>query len=111
MQGGDTVWLCLNNAFVSIVRDSAHPGRLLVRARKGEHLKRLFPDKTPEMTPSRDYRFRVSVNKDVVASLIAAKVAAIDYGNFKNSVKEPGLHDMYSTWWCDHNQYQASKTL
>lgn len=103
------MWICLNDGFVSIVQVHDQPERLLVRARRREHLRAFLngaPDHTKAFlkgakiatTPGHDYRFRVVLPRGVVAELLAARVLAIDYGNFKDSVKEPKLHHLYSTW-------------
>jgi hypothetical protein len=40
---------------------------------------------------------------------VAARIRAIDYDNFKNSVKEPKLKAMFSMWWFDHYRYQSDQ--
>jgi hypothetical protein len=42
----------------------------------------------------------------VVARRLAQQVEAIDYGNFKSSVRDRELHDMYTLWWGDHRKLQ-----
>jgi hypothetical protein len=37
------VWIAMTDSFVSAVQDRNDPSRLVVRARKAEHLERLFP--------------------------------------------------------------------
>jgi len=104
------MWVCLNNAFVSIVKDEP-TGLMKVRARKREHLERLFPDQTIHETRSNDYRFRAFVDREVVAGRIADAVRAIDYGNFKDSVVEDGLYDLYAGFWEAHHRYQQQRIL
>ena len=104
------MWVCLNNAFVSIVKDKA-TGLMKVRARKREHLERLFPDHEIHRSNNTDYRFRVFVDQEAVAKRIAELVRAIDYSNFKNSVRENGLHDLYTGFWGDHSEYQRKDVL
>ena len=104
------MWLALTNAFVSVVAETGTKN-LLVRARKREHLKRIFPGHKIQETPERDYRFRTVVSRDTMAKRAAQAVYDIDYPNFKNSVKDHGLHDLYSGFWMDHNQYQHTKGL
>jgi hypothetical protein len=82
---------------------------LLVRARRKAHLTKLFPKMAITETPKRDYRWRVTVPAKVWADLVAKRVMAIDYGNFKDSVKEDTLHDMYAVWWADHHRYQTDR--
>jgi hypothetical protein len=102
------MWVCFNNAFVSAVQDRHNPDRLCVRARKREHLERLFPNAEIITIPSRDYACRVFVTKPQFAELLARRVGEIDYPNFKNSVCEDGLHDLYADFWDLHWSYQES---
>ena len=57
-------------------------------------------------TPRSDYRWRVSVHREDVADKMSDRVESNDYDNFKNSVDEKELHDMYALWWGDHVKYQ-----
>jgi hypothetical protein len=103
------MWLCLNNAFVSVVRNYDDPtGKtLLVRARKRNHLKRVFGSKVEiTETPKRDYRWRCTVPRDVMSWVMDWHCQNIEYTNFKNSVAEEDLHHMYSLWWSDHSRLQ-----
>lgn len=100
------MWICFNDAFVSIVTDNQKPGNMLVRARSRAHLANVFPKRKITETTKSDYRWRVSVPKAEIAKLVAERITAIDYDNFKDSVREPRLHDMYATWWQDHYRYQ-----
>jgi hypothetical protein len=103
------MWLCFNNAFVSAVAHHSQPDMLVVRARMKEHLENLFPDMKDRiiMAPERDYRWRVLVDRKQFADLVASRIEEISYTNFKDSVKDDELHDMYLTWWSDHYQLQA----
>lgn len=104
------MWLCLNNAFVSIVADT-NPSKFKVRARKREHLERLFPGEKIIETKTTDYRYRVIVSRGAVGAMVSKAVYGIDYPNFKNSVAENGLHDMYSDFWVLHRRYQSAAAL
>ncbi len=98
------MWICLNNAFVSVVQHTKD--KLVVRARRKSHLTALFPDGKIIETMDRDYRFRIFVDRKEFAALIAEKIANIDYTNFKDSTKDKSLHDMYLNWWGDHYDLQ-----
>ena len=37
---------------------------------------------------------------------MTARIEAIDYGNFKNSVKNDELHDLYMNFWKIHSRHQ-----
>ena len=87
------MWLCFNNAFVSVVRDVEDPtGKsLLVRARKRTHLMRLLGRgvKITE-TPKRDYRWRDTVPRDTLSRIMDRHCQNLEYDNFKNSVAREG---------------------
>lgn len=102
------MWICFNNAFISAVQDERHPDLLKVRARSKVHLERLFPDRKKDIitSPNADYRWRIFVDKTEFAHMVAMKIMNLDYGNFKDSVEENDLHDMYALWWGDHFKFQ-----
>lgn len=94
------MWICLNNAFVSIVAPESGSDNLLVRARRPSDIEAVFgKDYKVEKRPERDYLFRALIPREVVADVIAAQVMDIDYGNFKNSVNNRRLHDAYARVW------------
>lgn len=100
------MWLSLNNAFLSIVKDADREGHLLVRARVRKHLQRVFPGAPILTLKDRDYRFRVSVPREMVARMLVEKVEDLEYTNFKDSVKDEDLSRMYHLWWSDHRRLQ-----
>ena len=106
------MWICLNNGFLSIVQ--GRNNLLLVRARKRPHLEAFLRDSVFMMdilhTPERDYHWRVELDRGAVARLLTRQIRNIDYSNFKDSVKEDELHDMYALWWSDHEGYQGRST-
>lgn len=100
------MWICLNNAFFSIVDPDDGSGRLLVRARrKGDH-ERVFPGVKVERTPGRDYLYRALIDRELVAKTIAGQVRQVSYPNFKSSVRDRKLHDAYSSFWHTHARLQ-----
>jgi hypothetical protein len=100
------MWVCLNNAFISIVKADGPGDLMLVRARKKAHLKELFPREKIIERKARDYRFRVIVKREAVANLLLENVMKINYSNFKDSVKNNELHDLYLDFWHLHLKYQ-----
>jgi hypothetical protein len=94
---------------ISLVQHSEKPNVLLMRARARHHLVALAgkgKEHLIEHTPERDYAWRIEVAKASVAELLFVLAMSIDYGNFKDSVEEEPLHDMYSTWWAAGLRYQ-----
>lgn len=102
------MWICLNDAFVSAVQDEARPGGLKVRARRREHLVRLFPGHKVHRSLGTDYEWRVFVSRDEFAALLAGRAAGINYDNFKDSVEDDDLHDLYARFWALHLDYQTA---
>lgn len=93
------MWICLSDAFFSIVDPAKGGNDLLVRARRNGDIERYFPGHKVERTVGRDYLFRASVPRGVVAATIATSVSDIEYPNFKNSVRDDKLHTAYSGFW------------
>jgi hypothetical protein len=108
------MWICLNNAFLSIVAPTtgttaAKKDEAIVRGRCKGDIEAVFPDAVVTHTPDRDYAFRASITPEAVANAIAAQVRGIDYGNFKDSVIEPDRHDAYFDVWQAMNRLQHAR--
>jgi hypothetical protein len=103
------MWVCLNDAFVSIVATPRVKDHLMVRARRRSHLKNLFPRAKLIITKDADYRYRVVVPKAEVTALLVARVQGLSYTNFKDSVKDDDLHDMYLDMWFEHKKFQDTE--
>ncbi len=94
------MWICLNNAFLSIVSNPADAATLTVRARRKGDIEAVFGQNVEVVTlPRRDYQFRAFIARDVVATAVATQLRHIDYGNFKDSVADASLHDAYFKVW------------
>lgn len=93
------MWLCLSNAFVSIVEPTPGSDLLRCRARRPGDLERVFPGCKVQRTPGRDYLFRTELPRETVAQAVAAAALGIAYGNFKDSVKDDALHGAYASVW------------
>jgi hypothetical protein len=93
------MWLCLSDAFYSIVAHQSRPGALLVRARRPGDIERLLPGARVEVTPQADYSYRTLAPAQTVAEALGQVVRAIDYPNFKASVQDPDLSCVYGRVW------------
>ena len=93
------MWICLNDAFLSIVEFPKNRRLLMVRARKREDLLAAFPGIQVQHTPERDYAFRIVVSRKTVANMLANRVELLDYENFKDSVADDERHDAYLDIW------------
>ncbi len=102
------MWICMNDAFLSIVKDK-HSDRLLVRARRPHDITTVFPQAAVIADAGTDYKYRAFVGRDEVAKAIADRLTSIDYTNFKNSVHDHGLHESYARFW--HIMYALQKKI
>lgn len=93
------MWIMTNKAFLSVVDKSTQPGCLLVRARRREHLKAVFPDAKVRESFGTDYRYRADIPRSEVGAVIAKQIEGIDYTNFKDSVAERKYHDALMGVW------------
>lgn len=94
------MWLCLSDAFLSIVQKDCKPSELLVRARRKGDIERVFGKRVrvTEYDKS-DYRFRAVLPKGDVVAAMTREIARVNYPNFKNTVKDDDLHDAYMRVW------------
>lgn len=94
------MWLCLNDAFLSIVKKDCAEGELLVRARRPGDIEKVFGRRVrvTRLTDA-DYLFRAVLSREDVEAAMIREVQRIDYGNFKDSVRDLDLHDAYMRVW------------
>lgn len=95
------MWIMTNRAFLSVVDKSTQKGCLLVRARRKEHLKAVFPHAKVRETFGTDYRYRSDIHREAVAEAIAEQIRGVDYTNFKDSVRDGDYHDALLNVWHD----------
>jgi hypothetical protein len=94
------MWICLSNAFLSIVNSDRDPTVLMVRARRRGDIEAVFgPSVEVTTLPQHDYQFRAFIPRSTVGDVIAKALVDIRYCNFKDSVKDRPLHDAYFEIW------------
>jgi hypothetical protein len=93
------MWICLNDAFLSIVKKDCPADSLLVRARFPGDIERVFASAKVQRTTDADYLFRAVVSRKDVQQALAGEVNRIDYDNLNDSVECGVLHDAYSKMW------------
>jgi len=101
------MWSFSPTYFISVVaaRDLDAPGhpidptRLVVRARRREHLEALIKANADLLgslvvmaTPDRDYAFRIVVMKEIFAEVARHQVMGINYDNFKSAAAAANGH-------------------
>lgn len=94
------MWICISDAFLSIVHKDCAPDELLVRARRQGDIKKLIPEAKEVKTIGNDYLYRAVVKRTRVAEALAnMAMDTIDYDNFKNTVRDNKLHNAFNRIW------------
>lgn len=101
------MWIALTGGFFSVVEDQQDPERkrLIIRARHRGDIGRVFGKKLKERgekiyrSPNRDYAYRAFMSKEDFAHEIAQAILEISYGNFKATVKDSQLSELYNEIW------------
>jgi hypothetical protein len=74
------MWMFSTDGFISVVAHRDLPGVMMVRARVKADLERIFgPDRQIETWPGADYLYRVLVDREELAQIVADQVREIDY--------------------------------
>lgn len=100
------MWLFTKNSFVSVVQHRERPNDVMIRARRRNHLVRLFPKKEKQIvkTAGADYMWRLVVSKKELAKVASDYILrSLTYDNFK------AAQDSASSCWADflHKVWQA----
>ena len=100
------MWVCLYDAFLSIVHKDCKPDELLVRARRPGDIEKIFPNATVTEYDRADYQFRAVVPRADVIVALTTEVTDIEYPNFKDQVSDRPLHDAYLDVWTRMSKLQ-----
>jgi len=103
------MWLCLNDAFLSIVHKECARDELLVRARRQGDIEKVFPGAKVKRSLTTDYLFRAVIKRDQVEAAMIGEVRRINYANFKGSVPAGPLHDAYLRCWTAMSDLQPTR--
>lgn len=104
------MWIATEKGWFSIVKE--HDSELiLVRARKKNDLKLLFPGKKIIRNKSKDYVYRVKVRRSEIVSKMVDLFLELDYTNFKDHIgdlkSQKDKLPSYSRIWSIMNDYQG----
>ena len=100
------MWICFNDGFVSAVEHRDSSDLLMIRARRRDILQNLFPNEHLIEGGSTDYQYRVVGSKAVFGDVVSKRISEISYPNFKDSVEDHELHELYEKFWSLHRRYQ-----
>lgn len=112
------MWIAMTDGFFSIVEHKEDTGKLLVRARLRGNLEHVFGVAMKRegvgvsVDEGTDYRFRTVLSRASVVAVIASELSGLDYTNFKGSVDNTRLGNMYGQIWnvgYDHQTREAEK--
>ena len=100
------MWLFTTEGFISAVAHRDEPGKVLVRARRSEHLRAIFPEAEVECNPHADYRYRATVTRSHWLAKVLAQAGMIDYTNFKGAIPDADYHDACQAVWAEMHKLQ-----
>lgn len=93
------MWVFTNKGFISAVAHRTKRGHLMVRARRLDHLQAIFPGIEVHQTNNADYKYRVTIHRDLLAAVMNKEIDGMQYDNFKNSISDHSYHDACSQVW------------
>lgn len=82
------MWVILNDSFFSAVQHFNDEELLVVRARKKEHLEKVFLESKVFQDLPSDYPYRIEISKKEFSKVLETEVSRIDYHNFKSSISK-----------------------
>src|SRR5215208_4234346 len=82
------MWVFTRSSFLSLISDPQNAAMLTVRARIRGDIQRLFPEATVTETPLRDYRYRATIDREIVAEALGDEICKLTYQNFKQAAGE-----------------------
>jgi hypothetical protein len=104
------MWIATEKGFFSIV-ENKETGRILVRARKKDDLKNLFPEKQIITNRKRDYAYRVTVKRIELCEKLFDLGSELNYSNFKAHIAtledQKDKTEYYGRIWSIMNDYQS----
>lgn len=103
------MWVFLNDAFVSVVKDTQKKDGLMIRARLATDLQNAFGiDVEIIETTHTDYRFRTFMDKNAFKEFMSNRIDEIEYTNFKNSIDNNDTirKDAYMGVWAEMDDLQ-----
>lgn len=93
------MWIFTSKSYISVVQKPGDTDLLTVRARIKGDIENMFPDARVEANKGTDYKYRAKVPRLMVATAMHDQVTALNYSNFKNTVKDKKRHSAYMDVW------------
>ena len=108
------MWIFSTHGFLSIVQHKDMPDYFQVKSRTPVPLEELWPEQPIEVIEWADYRYRITILKTEVLSVLIDTMGEIDYTSFKDRclmVQRNGIYDYHQVLgqiWKIMYDYQAS---
>lgn len=101
------MWIFTRYGFLSIVQHNAMPGYFQVKARVISPLEQLWPEQDIEIIDWADYRFRITIEKEMVFPILLKQIQEVNYTSFKNECYvDHDYHDTLVRVWTTMYNYQ-----
>lgn len=101
------MWIFTRYGFLSIVQHNAMPGYFQVKSRVIDPLEQLWPELEIEIIDWADYRFRITIEKEMVFPILLKENREINYTSFKNECyADPDYYDVLVRVWTIMYNYQ-----
>ena len=106
------MWIFTKHGFLSIVQHNSMESYFQVKSRVIEPLEIIWPDHDIEVISWADYRFRITISKDDVVSVLANEINVINYTSFKNQCeKDEWYHHALTRIWGIMYNFQQRREL
>jgi len=101
------MWIFTTTGFLSIVQHMGIPTHFQVKARTPEPLEHFWPEHDIEAIDWADYRYRISIPKEDVVSVITEIIRSVGYTSFKSQcAKDDDYHHALVRVWSVMHDYQ-----
>ena len=102
------MWIFTTKGFISKAPHKNLPEPCQVKASVAPPLEELWPDHEIEVIDWADYRFRITIGKEVVFPVMMQLLESIDYSNFKHECHEmKEYQSAVMGVWTEMHAYQA----
>lgn len=101
------MWIFTRYGFLSVVQHNAMPDHFQVKSRVIDPLEQLWPEQDIETIDWADYRFRVTIEKEMVFPILLKVIKEVNYTSFKDECRgNHDYHDALVRVWTTMYNYQ-----
>lgn len=100
------MYICLKDGFLALANKYCGPDELMVRARRAEHIKNVFPDVEVRYQPQYDYHYTAVVSKKDIVAMMTDRIMGLQPGSVKAGAVDEDLSNAYYKVWDIMEQMQ-----